>query len=248
VECLKRFLLACQYFKWWPVILSLKFLLIGSPALYGRVQLDAWQGPTSSWFMPSNWSLGAPPLSSQNALVNNGTTAQIAASGAVASTLTIGGTAAGSTVQMQPRGSLGSSAAPANIVIGQGGTLRFSGGLSNGVNLGGTVTSNGIQNNGNIVFDGSLDHVMGIPVTGSGNFFMAGTGTLTANANVGDSLNVLVNSGVLIISANDAITSGTISVNGGTAQIAATGESVTTLSIGTTASGSTLQLLPGGAL
>jgi outer membrane autotransporter protein len=170
----------------------------------------------------------------------NGGTAQIAAAGEVVNTLTIGTTVAGSTLQMLTGGGL---IVNSPVIIGTGGTLRFSGSGTSG-----TITAAGIQNNGNIVFDGPSAHVMGIPVTGSGNYIMAGTGTLDVNARMGDSPNVLVNSGVLRINFNGAITNGSISVNGGTAQIAAAGEVVNTLTIGTTVAGSTLQMLPGGGL
>ncbi len=215
----------------------LSLILIESSILYG--QQDTWLGPNNgSWFTPTDWSLGAPPTNTETAVVTNGTTSQIAATGAVATTLTIG--TLGSTVQLRSGGSLSVN----NVVIDPGGTLRFSG----GVNSGGTVSALGIQNNGNILFDGNLDHVMNIPVTGSGNYTMAGTGTLSVQAKMGDVPNVIVNSGVLRINFNGAITNGSISVNGGTAQIAAAGEVVSTLTIGTTVAGSTLQMLPGGDL
>jgi autotransporter-associated beta strand protein len=234
VQSPPRFLVAFLSAKRWLCALSL--ILIESSILYGQ---DTWLGPTNgSWFTPTNWSLGAPPTSTQTAFVTNGTISQIAATGAVATTLTIG--TPGSTVQLLPGGSLSVT----NVLIDPGGTLRFSG----GVNTGGTLSAVGIQNNGAILFDGSSDHVMNIPVTGSGNYIMAGTGILTVNAKMGDSPNVLVNAGVLRINFSGAITNGNISVNGGTAQIAATGEVVSTLTIGTAVAGSTLQMLSGGGL
>jgi outer membrane autotransporter protein len=216
---------------------ALSLILIESSILYG--QQDTWLGPNNgSWFTPTNWSLGVPPTNTETALITNGTTSQIAATGAAATTLTIG--TIGSAVRMLPGGSLSVT----NVVIDPGGTLRFSG----GINSGGTVSAFGIQNSGNILFDGSFDHVMNIPVTGSGNYIMAGTGTLSVQAKMGDAPNVIVSSGVLRINFNDAITNGTISVNGGTAQIAAAGEVVNALTIGTAVAGSTLQMLPGGGL
>jgi autotransporter-associated beta strand protein len=177
------FLVSFQPVTCWPGLLGL--ILIGSRALYGQ---DVWQGPNNgSWFTPANWSLGAPPTNTERAAVTNGTTSQIAATGAVATTLTIG--TPGSTVQLLPGGSLSVN----HVAIDPGGTLRFSGGGSSG----GTLFVNNIQNNGNILFDGPLDQALNIGVHGSGSLTMAGTGILTLNANDTYSGATIVNAGTV---------------------------------------------------
>jgi autotransporter-associated beta strand protein len=130
--------------------------------------------------------LNSPPISSQDATVANGGTAQVAAPGAAVNILTIDG---GSTVQMSPI----VNAAP-NVIdlvvsnsvkIGTGGTIRFTGGISNsGTDMGGRISAVPIQDNGNILFDGPFNHALPAAtiVTGTGSLTMAGTGTLTISA------------------------------------------------------------------
>jgi outer membrane autotransporter protein len=138
-----RFLVDILPAKRWPVVFSL--ILIGSSASYAQ---DIWQGPTNgSWFTPGNWSLGTPPSIEQNALVDNGTVAQIGLQverrRATAGTLTIGATVPGSTVQLLPGGTL-DIINP--LIIGADGTLLFSGGnLSGGGNV--------IHNDGTVAFE-----------------------------------------------------------------------------------------------
>jgi len=137
VQFSKRFPAGFLGAKWCSVIFSLNFFLIGSSVLYAQ---DVWQGPTvdQSWFTNGNWTLGAPPTAAQSALVDNGGIAQIPAlitggaaaipalpAGAVASTLTVGATIPGSTVQLLPGGVL---VLTNPLIIGTEGTFRFSGG------------------------------------------------------------------------------------------------------------------------
>jgi autotransporter-associated beta strand protein len=218
-----------------PITGSGNFVLAG-----GTLAINSTMGTAPNLFVNSGVAtFNFPAAMTAGTISVNGGTLQIAATGEAVSTLTIGTTAAGSTVQLLPTGNPSvADLSATTIVIGPGGTLRFSGGPLNWTNL---------QNNGTIVFEGAFNHFFNVPITGSGNFILAG-GTLAINATMGTAPNLFVNSGVATFNFPAAMTAGTISVNGGTLQIAATGEAVDSLSIGTTAAGSTLQLLPGGSL
>ena len=132
-------------------------------------QDNDWQGPTGTgnWFTPANWELGVP-TAAQNAVVVNGTTAQVDEQGAVANTLTIGSS---STVQVLSGGllTLGNP-----MIIEAGGTFRFSGG---------NVATSAYQDNGTIVFEGPGDQTLGHNVTGIGRLVLNITGTLTVSSN-----------------------------------------------------------------
>jgi autotransporter-associated beta strand protein len=208
----------------------LSLILIGSPALYGQ---DIWQGETSSWFTATNWSFGARPTSNQDAVVNNGTTAQIpvpplGTPPATAATLTIGTTMAGSTVQLAG-GDLGSQSAPVSVIIGPQGTLEFSGGFLTG----------SIQDNGTILFDTVPNQVLsgasgsglitinGIALTLNGNNTFNGTTTISGNGSlqigtggiVGSIGGNIANSGILTFDRSDSFTfSGLISGPGSVQQ------------------------------
>ena len=80
------------------------------------------------------------------------------------------------------------------VVIGTGGTLRLSGGVGSG-----GLSAVPIQNNGNILFDGSLDHTLPAPanVSGSGKVTMAGTGTLNVSSTNTYSGETLISAGTL---------------------------------------------------
>ena len=185
----KRFSAGSRGAKWCSVIFSLNFFLIGSSVLYAQ---DVWQGPNpdESWFTPTNWTLGIP-TAAQAAVVDNGATAQIKAATvvpgtaqiaaapavAVASTLTIGATVPGSTVQLLT----GFTLTLTNpLIIGTDGTFRFSGGLLTGA-------GGAIQNNGTIVFDapGPGNQTLVHDITGSGSVIVdiTGGGILTVSSN-----------------------------------------------------------------
>ena len=85
----RRFLAESVWAGWWPVVFGL-FLVGPWSCLYA--QEKTWQGPagTSSWFVPENWESSSLPTNEQNAIINNGTTAQVGALNAVANTVTIG--------------------------------------------------------------------------------------------------------------------------------------------------------------
>jgi len=189
VQFSKRFSAGSRGAKWCSVIFSLNFFLIGSSVLYAQ---DVWQGPNpdESWFTPTNWTLGIP-TAAQAAVVDNGATAQIKAATvvpgtaqiaaapavAVASTLTIGATVPGSTVQLLT----GFTLTLTNpLIIGTDGTFRFSGGLLTGA-------GGAIQNNGTIVFDapGPGNQTLVHDITGSGSVIVdiTGGGILTVSSN-----------------------------------------------------------------
>jgi autotransporter-associated beta strand repeat len=194
--------------KPWLGVLSL--ILIGSSGLYGQ---NVWQGGATStdWFTAINWTLGVP-TSSQTALVDNGTTAQIPEGSAVANTLTVGSTVAGSTVQLLDAGTL---TLTNPLIIGTGGTFRFSGGT--------LVAANGtpLHNNGTILFDTTANHVLVHNVDGSGQLIMNIAGTLVVSSNNTYSGRTILIAGTLeagsatALSPNSAFTvNSTLNLNG----------------------------------
>jgi hypothetical protein len=158
-----------HYVQRFSLLLVNLLIMIGSTAACG--QDNVWQGPTnSSWFTPSNWSTGTP-TSSDAAIVNNGTVAQIDAEGAVANSLVIGQTTPGSTVEMLS----GSTLSVNNpLVIGPDGPLLFNGG--------GSVGRPSVQDNGTVEFEGSTSYEIGVPVSGTGKLVLNITGTLLVSS------------------------------------------------------------------
>ena len=205
---------------------------------------DAWQGPTgadASWFTPGNWTLGNPPTATQNALIDNGTTAVFTAGevNGTAATLSIGTTVSGSTLQVRS-GELDVS----NVVIGTGGTLRFSGGLL-------TSTSIRLQNDGIILFDGPSPEFLGGDVFGTGQLVVdMPHGTLSVSQTDTYSGGTALIAGTLIaesvtaLSPNSAFTlnsNSTLDLNGfnntigslsGTGTVTNNGKTVATLTVG----------------
>jgi outer membrane autotransporter protein len=256
---------------------GLSLMLIGSVTMNAQIPTIVWNDNTgdNNWFTPGNWASpdGTPapiPTSSDFAVVNNGTTAQIAGAGAVAGTLYIGESipgdsiagipaVAGSTVRLLPGGDL---TVTNPVVIGTEGTLRFSG----GGNLGGTLHVAEIEDDGNILFDGPSAHSFTFVVTGTGTLTMSGSGTLTiASANtytggtiinagtvqlgdggtVGSITGNVIDNGTLAFDRSDTVTfSGGISGTGGVVQ-SGTGTTILTgnnaYSGGTTVDAGTLQ-------
>jgi autotransporter-associated beta strand protein len=237
-------------------------IIIGSSALYGQ---DTWiSRTTSSWFLGDNWSLERTPTSSDNVVVDNGTTAQIptppeGTTFAAAATLTIGATTAGSKVQLIG-GNLGSDTSPVNIIIGAQGTLEFSGGFAFG----------GIQDNGTMIFDTVPDQVLngasgsgliiinGIALTLNGENTFNGVTTISANGSLqigtggtfGSIGGNITDNGILAFDRSDSFTfAGVISGTGSVQQIGS-GTTILTgtnsYSGGTTIAAGTLQLGVGG--
>ncbi|MBV8101755.1 MAG: autotransporter domain-containing protein [Verrucomicrobia bacterium] len=141
-------------------------LLIGGAA-YG--QQDVWQGPStpSSWFTNGDWSLGAPPTSSENALVDNGTTVQITSGTASAASVTVGGTV-GNSILETDGGTLNISGP---LTIATGGEVLFSNGF---------LFASSITDNGSIVFQNGFNNAFGSTISG--------TGSLTVNLSDGATL------------------------------------------------------------
>jgi fibronectin-binding autotransporter adhesin len=243
VRCSARFLVDCFLAKPWLGVLSL--ILIGSSGLYGQ---DVWQGGATStdWFNEGNWSLRAPPTINETALVDNGTTAQVTGGNAVANTLTVGSTVAGSTVQLVDAGTL---TLTNPLIIGPGGTFRFSGGTLVGAN--GTP----LHNNGTILFDTTANHVLVHNVDGSGQLIMDITGTLSVLSNNTYSGQTMLIAGTLeadsatALSPNSAFTvNSTLNLNGfnntigslsGTGTVLNNGQATATLTVGNDNSNST---------
>jgi outer membrane autotransporter protein len=246
--------------KRWLGVLSLT--LVGSSTLCAQ---DIWQGKTGSWFTPANWSLGAPPTSQQNAVVDNGTTAQIPVPPedtpfAMVATLTIGATKAASTVRLTG-GNLGSQNAPVSVIIDSKGTFEFSGGFEfgnikdNGTILFDTVASqtlNGVSGSGRIMINGialTLDGENtfdGETIVSSDGSLQIGTGK-TFGSIAGN----IANSGILIFNRSDTLTFGGLISGTGSVQQNGLGTTVltgnNTYTGDTTIKAGTLQLGNGGA-
>jgi autotransporter-associated beta strand protein len=209
VQLVARFLIHFLPLKrQWPFAVGA--ILIGSSTLYGQAPTsESWNVGTGSWFTGTNWLPTGPPTNTVNAFVENGGTAQIAGPGAEAATLSIGGIESpGGTVQLLSGGDLTVS----RVMIGLGGTLEFSG----GGNTGGNLHANTIVDDGNILFDGKLDHSVPTPVSGSGTLTMAGTGTLIISSTNTYSGGTNLNSGTIAITNDANLGTGPLNFNGGT--------------------------------
>jgi autotransporter-associated beta strand protein len=222
----------------WLVGCCLNLIFFGASILHAQ---NVWQGPTTdaSWFTRGNWTLGEPTVT-QNVLIDNGSTAQVADGTGNANGLTVGGSVAGSTLQFLPGGTLNSFGP---IVIGVGGTLRFSGGFL-------SVTAPQIVDNGTILFDGSPDEGSGVEVVGTGSLVMDISGTLSVSAKTTYSGATTLLSGTLkadgasVLSPNSAFTlssASTLNLNGfdntigslsGTGTVLNNGETAATLTVG----------------
>jgi autotransporter-associated beta strand protein len=249
VKCSMRFLVG------WSVAILLNVLFIGTSALYAQIlPTDTWQGPTvtpagtdSSWFTDLNWTAPGvegpdhfPPTATQNAAVDNGTTAQVGVSAisANAAALTVGATTGGSTVQVLP----GATLTLGSVTVGAQGTLRFSGGF---------IAVPAFQNNGLMLIDGSATQTFNVPITGSGRLLMADTTTLTLGLNGSNNTysgGTLISAGTLLagsttgLSRNSAFTvNSTLDLNGfsntigslaGTGIVLNNGPALATLTVG----------------
>jgi len=116
-----------------------------------------------------------------------------------ANTYTGGTNISAGTLQMLP----GSLLALGNVTIGPQGTLRFSGGF---------VRTATFQNDGLMLFDGALNQIVNVPIVGTGNLTMDGTGTLNLSSNNTYTGATTVSAGTLLagsataFSANSAFT------------------------------------------
>jgi autotransporter-associated beta strand protein len=213
------FLAGVRWSNCWVAAVVLKFLFLGPSVLHAQTTppTDTWQGPTiirppivdSSWFTGTNWGpIHLAPISTQDAIVNNGQIAQVgpvpspSVAPAHAANLTVGATAAGSTVQVLTSANLTLS----SVTVGPQGTLQFSGGF---------ITVPGFQNNGLMLIDGTNPQTFDVPITGSGRLTLASATTLTlglSNANDTYTGATLISAGTLIagsttgLSLNSAVT------------------------------------------
>ena len=168
----------------------------------------------NNWFTSANWRPGVPDTDSV-VVINNGTTAQIASAGAVADSLRIGSAiddspaVAGSTLQLLSGGTLFVNTL-GSVVIGSEGTLRLSG----GGDTGGTLTSGlTITDDGNILFDGPLDHFLSAAVSGTGQITMAGTGILSLSGASDYTGGTKISSGTVVIESGGTL-AGPVADNG----------------------------------
>jgi autotransporter-associated beta strand protein len=238
VRSFKRSLVDWLSARYWLMGLSLNVIILGSSTLHGQ---DTWQGPTtdSSWFTQGNWSLQTPPTDTEAAVIDNGTTAQIADGNATADTLTVGGTTAGSTLQFLPGGDLD---VINSVVVGPGGTLRFSGGSL------GISNTRRLENDGVILFDGPAPEYLGGDVFGTGKLIVNMTGDFIVSGNETYSGETLIMSGIFeansatALSPNSAFTvnstldlggfDGTIGSLSGSGIVLNNGAKMSTLSVG----------------
>jgi autotransporter-associated beta strand protein len=208
VQSFKRSLVDWLSARCWLLGFSLYIVILGSSTLHGQ---DTWQGPTtdSSWFTQGNWSLQAPPTNTEAAVIDNGTTAQVTETDegtATADTLTVGATTAGSTVQFLPGGIL---EVTNSVVIGPGGTLRFSGGEL------GIINTRQLENNGVILFDGPAPEFLGGDVSGTGKLIINMAGALEVSGNETYSGETLIMSGIFEAESATALSrSSAFTVNG----------------------------------
>ncbi len=207
------------------VAVNLIFLSNGISALYAQPALDTWQGPTvvttgdsrildSSWFTNTNWRAPGvegpvhfPPTPDQNALVDNGTTAQIGipptgTPTASAATLTIGTAVAGSTVQL-----FGGDLNASSVVIGAHGTFEFSGGFLH--------TTVSFEDKGGIVLFNTSPSQTLSGLSGSGQLIINGI-SLTLDGTNTFNGQTIINEGALQIGTGETIgsISGNITNNG----------------------------------
>ena len=201
VQLFKLLLADKLWANWRLVLVGPSFFFLCSATL--NAQTNLWSDTTgdNNWFTSLNCSAGVP-ASGSDVVINNGTTAQVAIAGAVANSLTIGETiegsspaVAGSTLQLLSGGTLTVNP-ETTVVIGPEGTLRFSG----GGNSGGTLTAGpAIIDDGNILFDGPLDHFLSAAVSGTGQITMAGTGTLSLTGTNNYTGGTKISSGTVVI-------------------------------------------------
>src|SRR6516164_5838085 len=184
VQIFNRSVLNYHWPSCWVILVGLSLNLIESATLSAQTPTKIWTDgqADNNWFTANNWAPTGLPGNTDIVAVNNGTTAQIGASGAVAGSLFIGNSlpgspaAAGSTVQLLSAGSLGSNSAPVNnIVIGPDGKLTLSGG---------SIIVSTIQDNGNILFDSAAAYTIATPVSGSGNIMITGSGTVKVTGGI----------------------------------------------------------------
>jgi autotransporter-associated beta strand protein len=200
VQRFERFLLSHVGATCWLALVGSSFFLIGTRNLQAqaagpsRIWSDAsgdnnWFTGTpavspGNWLGPDNLTPAPVPISTDIVVVNNGTTAQIAASNAVALSLLIGdsfGTTAvaGSTVELLPGGVLQLGATSAALTIGPEGTLNLHGGL---VQL---LATTSFVNNGVLMFTAPVPANAPVTagVTGTGIVIFDLTGTITVASN-----------------------------------------------------------------
>jgi len=192
VQSFKRSLVDWLSAQCWLMGFSLNVLILGPLTSHGQ---DTWQGPTTdaSWFTGGNWTLGSPPTADQNALIDNGTTAQFANGTTLMNNLAVGTSVAGSTLQV-----LSGTLTVNSLLIGTDGTIRFSGGTID-------IITAPIENDGTIIFDGSPDEGSGVDIVGSGKLVMNLTGTLFVAANNSYSGETLLIAGTLQANSTTAL-------------------------------------------
>ncbi|MDR3403869.1 MAG: autotransporter-associated beta strand repeat-containing protein, partial [Chthoniobacter sp.] len=168
-----------------------------------------WNAGTSDWFTGSNWTPAGPPTSVDAGVIDNGGTAQIGASGAVAGAVVVGSTASG-TLQITAGGSLQLNGS-LNIAQSSGastGSVTVSGANAN---LAGQVIEVGETGTGSLTIanGGTVATPEYLEMGGSG-------GTGTVNLNTGGTLQVSGTDGIRV-----GTGTGIFNFAGGTLQVGA---------------------------
>jgi T5SS/PEP-CTERM-associated repeat protein/autotransporter-associated beta strand protein len=150
---------------------------LGSTIAPTFAQQTVWIDGTGNWFTPANWSAGVP-TSASAARINNGGTAQIAASGGMAGAVTLGFGAQDS----------------GNLSVSGSGTLQTNGIMYLGEAGTGTlsITNGGVVSSGRFIIGDNVGSSGIATVSGSGSMwvnnvvcFVGYSGTATLNVTSG---------------------------------------------------------------
>jgi hypothetical protein len=172
------------FFRSCSPFLAILIALFALPGKSFAQPLEDWNNPVSgNWFTATNWSTDSVPTAAVNAVVDDGGTAQVIGGNAKVGNLTIGATAAGSTVEVTSGTTLTISA----LTIGPDGTLIADPGSL-------FTQSGGFVNNGNLIVTcGTFNNA---PITGSGTVTKNDSGgTVVWQAPLSATSSVVVNAG-----------------------------------------------------
>lgn len=166
--------------------------LFGFAATPGFAQ-TTWQGATSDWYTPGNWSTGALPTGATTVVIGSGSLIApiITAPGAATKTLRIGATGAGQSLTVAAGGAITTTDyVTIGNLAGETGAVHVDRGTWNGTYLdlgyrgSGTFT---VSNGASVSFNQFVRS--GVFTTGSGGITVTGAGTSWYNGNghvVGD--------------------------------------------------------------
>jgi hypothetical protein len=153
------------------MLLAVAAFALSASSAFAQAQcltITTWSGGTGSWFTVSNWNNGVP-ISSINAQVNNGGTAQIASSLQVANacSLTLGSNAGNSGNVLVDATTGGGTLNVTNSVVVAKGVL--------------TLTRGGTVNAGSLTVSSSSTLEYNVIPAAAGSVNVSGTATLTGS-------------------------------------------------------------------